>query len=161
MTLFLCAGGTVSLPAPDSALVNRSDGGHLIVSPARDVSERSELSADELHHWSDLVAATGWAMLQSLPQLEGGCLNYWEAGNWALHEQAEPVGPKTVVAHRRVHLHVLGRSRTAVHPSWLWGEAPLFPRFSDRKTWSSAFELLTTAECRTIAERLSERLRTV
>ena len=50
-------------------------------------------------------------MLATLPQLKGGCINYWEAGNWALHGDADPRGPKTPEAHRRVHLHLLGRQR--------------------------------------------------
>src|SRR3954465_4561251 len=105
--LFTCDGGTVCLPAADLVLVDRNDGGNLIVNPPRDVWERSELTAQELTHWGFLVAATGRAMLDTLPQLAGGCINYWEAGNWALNELAEPRGPKTAPTHRRVHLHLL------------------------------------------------------
>ena len=83
------------LPDEKLVLVDRSDGGNLIVNPPRDVWERSELTPAELVAWSFLVAATGRAMIDVLPQLEGGCVNYWEAGNWALHHDAEPAGPKT------------------------------------------------------------------
>lgn len=41
--------------------------------------------------WSFLVAATGRAMINALPQLEGGCVNYFDAGNWALHDAAPPL----------------------------------------------------------------------
>ena len=88
----------------------------------------SELTPVELMLWSFLVTATGKAMLDVLPQLEGGCINYFDAGNWQLHDQAEPKGPKTAKAYRRVHMHLLGRSRTATDPSWRWGEAPKFSR---------------------------------
>jgi hypothetical protein len=155
-TLFTCDGGCVVLP--DLVLVGREDGGHLVVNPPRVVWERSELTAVELCGWSALVAATGRAMIDSLPQLADGCVNYWEAGNWALHADAEPAGPKTVRAHRQVHAHLLGRSPDAIHPSWRWGEAPRFPAFVDRFSWAAEFERLTAGECAAIVSRLTDRL---
>jgi hypothetical protein len=156
LTLFECTGGRVVLP--DLVLVDRGDGGHLCVNPPRDVWERGELDPRELTSWSFLVAATGKAMLAVLPQLEGGCINYWEAGNWALNDEAEPRGPKTAPKHRRVHLHLFGRSRHATHPSWRWGEAPRFPDFADRTAWASGFEPLTVTECRAVVERTAALL---
>ena len=122
--------------------------------------ERGELTATELTEWSFLVAATGRAMLEVLPVLQGGCINYWEAGNWALHDDAEPRGPKTAPEHRGVHLHLLGRSRNAVSPAWRWGEAPAFPRFADRHEWASGFKRLNADECRAIVRRAIELLET-
>ena len=52
-------------------------------------------------------------MLDELPQLEGGCIGYWEASNWALNDLAEPRGPKSPREHRRVHMHLFGRSPRA------------------------------------------------
>jgi hypothetical protein len=158
LVLFSCDGGDVALPHRTLVLVSRSDGGHLVVNPPRPVWERSELTPKELGQWSALVAATGRAMLDALPQLEGGCINYWEAGNWALHEQAEPGGPKTAREHRKVHLHLLGRSPRATHPAWLWGEAPRFPRYKDRLRWASRFERLTADECWAVVSRVQVAL---
>lgn len=159
-TLFAGVGGRITLPDRKLVLVDREDGGHLCVVPARAVWERSALSAAELSAWSFLVAAAGAAMLAELPQLAGGCINYWEAGNWALHEQAEPKGPKTAPAHRQVHLHLLGRSRTAAAPAWRWGEAPRFPDFADRFAWAAEFRRLTADECRRVVARAERLLRT-
>ena len=153
--LFTGPGGRIVLP--DLLLVGRGDGGHLCVDPPRDVWERGELSARELTQWSFLVAATAAAMLETLPQLEGGCINYWEAGNWSLHGEAPPAGPKTAVSARRVHLHLLGRSRHATDPDWKWGEAPRFPPFADRLSWSSRFEPLREGELDAIV-RAARRL---
>jgi diadenosine tetraphosphate (Ap4A) HIT family hydrolase len=155
--LFTSAGGSVLLPI--TPLNCRQDGGHLLVNPPREVWERSELTAEELMHWSFLIAATGEAMLYSLPQLADGCLNYWEAGNWALNNAAAPLGPKTPREHRRVHLHVFGRSRTASHEDWQWGESPSFPPYAESKKWSSQFELLTSEECTSISKRIEVVLR--
>lgn len=158
-TLFTCAGGQLALPDHGAILVSRQDGGNLLVNPPREVWERSELTPTELTYWSFLVAAAGQAMLRTLPQLQGGCINYWEAGNWALNFEAEPRGPKTGPEHRRVHLHLLGRSRTAASPDLRWGEAPRFPDFADRKRWAAAHERLTSDECQRIVTEVELILR--
>ena len=151
--LLRCQGGTVVLPDERLVLCDRLDGGNLIVNPPRDVWERSELNAEELTMWTFLVAATGRAMLDVLPQLDGGCINYWEAGNWALNEQAEPVGPKRGPQHRRVHLHLIGRSRNAKSPAMKWGEAPSFPPYAERFQWAAGNQRLTAEECGAITSR--------
>lgn len=153
LRLFVCEGGEIVLPDRNSVLVDRRAGGTLIVNPPRAVWERSELTAAELTQWSFLVAAAGRAMLDVLPQLEGGCVNYWDAGNWALNDQADPAGPKAVRNHRQVHLHLLGRSRTSTDPAWRWGEAPNFPTFAERHAWAAGNERLSAAECGEIVMR--------
>nr|WP_316640066.1 hypothetical protein [uncultured Roseateles sp.] len=156
LILHACAGGTLCLP--DTLLCDRLDGGHLIVNPPRPVWERHALTPLELAQWSLLVAATGRAMLETLPCLAGGCINYWEAGNWALNDQAAPAGPKDVREHRRVHLHLFGRSRQAQHPDWRWGESPRFPAWRDVKAWTAAMTPLDDAECEAVAQRAAELL---
>lgn len=143
--IYHCNGGTVVLP--EMVLCDRRDGGHLVVNPPRTVSERSDLSPLQIAQWGLLVAATGRAMLEVLPHLQGGCLNYWEAGNWALNDAALPVGPKSVRECRSVHLHILGRSRNASHPDWRWGESPKFPDFASSKAWAANFVPLSASEC--------------
>lgn len=154
--IFACSGGTIV--CPEKVLCDRQDGGHLIVNPPRPVWERSCLTPHELARWSLLVAATGKAMLKALPVLEGGCLNYWEAGNWALNDRAEPAGPKDTEAHRRVHLHVFGRSRNSRDPDWRWGESPKFPDFAQSGQWASRYSPLLAWECRQISERVATLL---
>lgn len=145
------AGGTVLLPS--TVFLDREDGGHLIVKPPRKVWERSELSALELAHWCFLVSAFGRAMIDVLPQLEGGCVNYFDAGNWALNDAAPPRGPKRAREHRRMHMHIFGRSPRSKHPAWRWGEAPKLPDYKDRKSWAARFRPLQAQECAAIVER--------
>lgn len=159
LILFACRGGRIELPDRRLVLVDRRDGGNLVVNPPREVWERSELAPDELVHWSFLVAATGRAMIDALPQLAEGCVNYWEAGNWALNEQAEPPGRKTAPVHRRVHLHLLGRSPQAPSPHYRWGEAPMFPPYAQRHDWASTHERLTPRECRDVIAVVENSLR--
>lgn len=160
LTLFSCRGGRLTLPDRGTALVAREDGGNLLVWPARPVWERSELAPGELVAWSFLVAAAGYAMLTVLPQLAGGCLNYWEAGNWALNPDAEPPGPKNPRERRNVHLHLLGRNPATTSPTHRFGESPMFPRYAERATWGAGFDRLTADECRAVVAATEERLRT-
>jgi GNAT superfamily N-acetyltransferase len=155
--LLSCRAGSIVLPS--LVLVGRADGGHLIVNPSRAAWERSELTPDELVHWSMLAAAAGRAMIDELPQLAAGCINYWEAGNWALHDQADPIGRKDPRRHRVVHMHLFGRSPASSDPSWRWGEAPRFPDFVDRAAWSAHHEPLTPAECCRVIDKTVALLR--
>lgn len=158
IALLRSPGGTLLLPDRTAVLLDRADGGNLVVLPPRPVWERSELDREELIQWSYLVAASGRAMLEVLPQLAGGCVNYWEAGNWALNDEAGPPGRKRAEDHRRVHLHLLGRSPVASDPAWRWGESPVFPRFSDRLNWAATFERLTATECDAVVRHARHRL---
>jgi len=124
------------------------------------VWERSELTPVELAHFAFLVAAAGRAMIDVLPQLEGGCVNYWEAGNWALNDEAEPRGRKDARTHRRMHLHLLGRSPASTDPAWRWGESPRFPAFAERDSWAATFDRLTAGECYYLVSRADALLRT-
>jgi len=160
MTRVICSSTSGTVVVPERVLCDRRDGGHLVVNPPRPVWERSCLGAVELARWSLLVAATGRAMLDVLPVLRGGCVNYWEAGNWALNERAEPVGEKNPEFHRQVHLHVFGRSRAARDPDWRWGEAPKFPDYADAGAWASRFAPLSDDECERIGARISVLLDT-
>jgi hypothetical protein len=154
-------GGEVSLPDPRTIMVDRRDGGQLVVHPPRRVWDRTALTPPELAAWTVLVAAAARAMLEQLPQLEGGCLNYWDAGNWALTDAAEPEGPKSGPLHRVLHLHLLGRSPRADDPDWRWGEAPVYPAFADRFSWSRTKAALTAEECAAIVARARAVLRSV
>ena len=156
--LYQCAGGTIVLPAQGAALADRGDGGNLIVNPPHDVWERHLLNVDELTAWAHLISATGEAML-ALPQLEGGCINYWEAGNWALNHAAPPAGPKRADEHRSVHMHLIGRSRSAKSPDHVWGEAPRFPAYDRRQQWAERHALLTADECAAIVTAADDLLR--
>ena len=158
IALLASPGGTLLLPDRHSVLLDRADGGNLVVLPPRPVWERSELTSAELAQWSFLVAASARAMLDALPQLEGGVINYWEAGNWALNDAAAPAGRKRGDRHKNLHLHLLGRSPESANPNWQWGESPVFPRYAERLSWSSGFQRLTPAECQAIVDRTAALL---
>lgn len=152
-------GGTVSLPDPATIMIDRADGGQLVLHPPRRVWDRTALTRDELVAWHLLIAATARAMLETLPQLAGGCINYWDAGNWALNPAADPPGVKTAREHRVLHQHLCGRSPHSADPSWQWGESPFFPRYADRLAWSAGKHALLPSECAAIVARAAVVLR--
>ena len=98
-------------------------------------------------------------MIDVLPQLAGGCLNYWEAGNWALNDEAEPSGRKDARSFRQMHLHLLGRSPASTDPAWKWGESPRFPAFAEKISWAARYERLTADECSQVVSRAATLLR--
>lgn len=155
------SGGRVCLPDPATTMIDRADGGQLVLYPPRRVWDRTALTRDELIAWHVLIAATARAMLDTLPQLAGGCLNYWDAGNWALNPAAEPVGPKDPRVARVLHQHLCGRSPHSADGAWQWGESPFFPAYVDRFTWSAGKAAFTAAECAAIVYRTLAVLRDV
>lgn len=160
ITLFSCVGGKLILPSGATVFIDRRFGGNLILDPARPVWDRTEFSAVELTQWSFLVSAAAKAMLTTLPALKHGCINYWDAGNWALHPDAEPKGAKTGSEHRKLHMHLLGRSPLSEDPNWTWGEAPKFASFANRIEATVRNQRLNQDECRTIVEATGDVLRT-
>jgi hypothetical protein len=158
--IFSCAGGDIVLPDSRIVLVSREDGGNLVIDPPREVSDRTDLTPEELTLWTFLISATAKAMFDVLPQLEEGCMNYWDAGNWSLNDEAEPVGRKSGAIYRKTHMHLLGRSPNAKSESWRWGEAPRFPDYAQRFDWCAKCERLTPGECRAIVARAEEILLT-
>ena len=156
--LLRTTGGTVTLPDPTTIMIDRANGGQLVVHPPRRVWDRTALDAAEHAAWNALVSATARAMLEVLPQLDGGCLNYWDAGNWALNEAAAPAGAKRGREHRVLHLHLVGRSPHSADASWQWGEAPYFPPFADRFAWASGKAPLTASECAAVVDRARDVL---
>ncbi len=155
-TLLTCDGGTLNVPP--FVMIDREDGGNLWVLPPREVWDRSELTRDELIQWSLLVAASGRAMLEVLPQLKGGVVNYWEAGNWALNDASPPIGPKVGHIHKKVHMHLIGRSPSSTDNDWQWGESPSYPMYKDAERWMAKKQPLTFDECRNIANKTAELL---
>lgn len=149
-------GGTLCVPA--SPMINRADGGNLCVEPPKHIWDRSELNREELIQWSLLIAASGRAMLDVLPQLVGGVINYWEAGNWSLNEAANPQGPKVGSLHKSVHMHLIGRSPNATDPDWHWGEAPIFPTYEQSKAWMVNKKSLNSDEYQAISVRAADIL---
>jgi diadenosine tetraphosphate (Ap4A) HIT family hydrolase len=154
MNLFEAPIGRVALPNAGEVMNDRASGGHLVVYPARVVWDRTAFTRDELGDWSWLIACAARAMLEALPQLRGGCINYWDAGNFAMNDAAPPAGFKDAPAHRRLHQHLLGRSPQGTDADWPWGDAPVFPTYANRVAYCENRQPLDAGECAAISAHL-------
>lgn len=116
MTLASFSG--IDLIVPAVPHVSPSDGGHLVVRPARHVSSRIELGAAEVDAMHVLSCVAALALLRTgFAQWH----NFQENGNWS--------SPATC----HCHLHVYGRAVRGVDQ--LWSEALVFPLQADRPVW--------------------------
>ncbi|HEX8744433.1 MAG TPA: hypothetical protein VF712_14990 [Thermoleophilaceae bacterium] len=101
----VCRTRSMVVEMPVEPHVDRADGGHLIISPIREVKDRRSLppaEAVELMWLSALVAEVMFAVLPSFG-VAIGRINYQENGNWGAEDGDPPM-----------HLHLYGRARDSV-----------------------------------------------
>jgi diadenosine tetraphosphate (Ap4A) HIT family hydrolase len=128
--------------APDQALVTRTDGGHITITPVVRLADRSQLSpalAIELIYLTMLI---GEAMTSGLIDrgVDIGRINYQDNGNWGVFK---PEGPY-------LHYHLYGRAKNAkIHK---YGEACHFP-FRETGFYDQ-FEPLNAGDIHAIQEQL-------
>jgi len=93
--------------APEKCHVSRTDGGHLIIRPKKDVKERWELSPKKAIELMRLSMMVGEAMITGLNKrgIPVERLNFQDNGNWR-------IGTKK---HPHAHLHLYGRARNSKH----------------------------------------------
>src|SRR3954470_19038150 len=94
-----------SVDAAEEPLVDREDGGHIIISPKVKVRTRQDLEPALAIELMRLTIVTGEAMTKVLTRngVPIGRINYQDNGNWSVHK---PEGP-------HLHIHLYGRSITA------------------------------------------------
>ena|SRR5688572_30199223 len=81
--------------------VSRTDGGHIVISPAIKVEDRTKLSADLAKEMVLITIITGKAMRKAMKEqgIELGRINYQDNGNW------KP----------ELHIHLYGRGLNATY----------------------------------------------
>ncbi len=98
-------------------LVDRDDGGHVVIQPRRRIRSRQDLSPEQAIEFIRLTLIVGEAMTLGLSKqgVPIGRINYQDSGNWSVFK---PEGPF-------FHYHLFGRSLEARHQKY--GEALHFP----------------------------------
>jgi diadenosine tetraphosphate (Ap4A) HIT family hydrolase len=101
----------------DPPLVDRNDGGHIMISPKTRISTRQQLEANDAIELMRLTIVTGEAMHVVMNEhgVDIGRINYQDNGNWSVFS---PEGPA-------LHIHLFGRAKSAVHQKY--GQALFFP----------------------------------
>src|SRR5688572_2513879 len=84
----------------DRPLIDREDGGHIIIEPKRKIVDRQQLKASEAIEFMRLTLIVGEAMktVLSAHGITIGRINYQDNGNWSV---LKPEGP-------HFHLHIYG-----------------------------------------------------
>ena len=88
----------ISISLPKTPLNCQLDGGHLVVQPRRNISDRIDCSEREA---IELMAASMLAARAMYSVLKVEKVNYQEMGNWSL-DATEPA---------KLHIHIFGRQR--------------------------------------------------
>jgi len=104
MAIIYESGSFIVLSA-DTPLVDRNDGGHIIIEPRVKISTRQDLSAKQAIELMRLTIIVGAAMEKVMNQngVDIGRINYQDNGNWSVFK---PQG-----AH--LHYHLYGRAKSA------------------------------------------------
>ncbi len=97
--------------------ISREDGGHIIIRPKTDVSDRTKLTPELATELMRLTMVAGEAMTTALNRrgIDIGRINYQDNGNWSVFK---PGGP-------HLHIHLYGRAKSAKIQKW--GDACHFP----------------------------------
>lgn len=92
------------LESHEAAEVSRTDGGHLVINPKVNVSDRTELSPELAKEMALLTQIAGRAMKDGLAErgINLGRINYQDNGNWR-HE---------------LHVHLYGRAINATYQTY-------------------------------------------
>lgn len=107
--------------APDKPHLDRSEGGHIKISPKERVPDRQALRPGQAIELMRLSIVTGEAMQAVLNEngVDIGRINYQDNGNWSVFK---PEGPY-------LHVHLYGRAKSAkTNP---YGQACFFPHPDD------------------------------
>lgn len=91
--------------APEAPLVDRNDGGHIVIDPRQPVSDRQQLTpiqAIELMRLT-IVAGAAMTMVMNRHGVDIGRINYQDNGNWSVFK---PEGAM-------LHIHLYGRAKHA------------------------------------------------
>jgi diadenosine tetraphosphate (Ap4A) HIT family hydrolase len=89
----------------ETPLVDRNDGGHIIIEPKEKVSKRQDLSASQAIELMRLTIIAGAAMEKVMNQngVDIGRINYQDNGNWSVFKSQGP----------HLHYHLYGRAKSA------------------------------------------------
>lgn len=96
--------------AYERPLNTRRDGGHIVISPKKDYTDRTKLPPKEAIELMRLTMAVGEALETGLQRrgIPVVKVNYHDDGNWAVRRGEQP----------RLHIHVYGRAADATRQPW-------------------------------------------
>jgi diadenosine tetraphosphate (Ap4A) HIT family hydrolase len=133
MTNIIYMSDNFIVEAPCDPLVDRDDGGHIIIDPKTKITDRQQLTSSQAIELIRLTIVAGQAMKEVMTAhgVNIGRINYQDNGNWSVFD---PAGPS-------MHVHLFGRATTARYQKY--GEACHFPDKKSRPEFYRNFKPLT------------------
>jgi len=108
---------TFLVTTPSIPHIDKFDGGHLILTPLPEVSDRCELADPQAMEIMKLSGICGLA-LKTILNKQGILVervNYQDNGNWSYLLGKEP----------KMHIHIYGRAKNSIKQTW--GQGTYFP----------------------------------
>jgi hypothetical protein len=136
--------------AAPEPLVDRDDGGHVIIDPVVSVRDRQELIPKLAVEFMRLSVVTGQAMTTVMIKhgVDIGRINYQDNGNWSVFL---PEGP-------HLHLHLYGRATNAKYQRY--GQACYFPHKDENPGFYKHFQPLDAKDIFEIGNEIKRLLGT-
>lgn len=135
-----------TVEAPEKPLIDRQDGGHIVINPIEPVADRQMLTPYQAIDLMRLTIVAGHAMREVMRShgIDIGRINYQDNGNWSVFA---PGGPT-------LHIHLYGR---AIHARiQRYGEATYFPHRDREPEFYSRLEPLTQADIRAMGHEIQK-----
>lgn len=134
---------------PSLPLVDRKDGGHLLIFPKVKVVNRQALSVRQAIELMRLTIVAGEAMTRVLIKhgVDIGRINYHDDGNWSVFK---PGGPC-------LHVHLYGRAKSAKVQKY--GQALYFPHKEENPEFYKNCKSLTKRDVSAITSEIKKLLK--
>lgn len=136
-----------NIEAVDKPLVDRNDGGHIVINPKQRVSDLQKLLPVQAIELMRLLMVAGEAMSVALTKngIAIGRINYQDNGNWGVFLTEGP----------DQHFHLYGRAKNAIGQKY--GQALHFPHRNEQPELYEHLEPLTSDDILAIKTEI-ERL---
>jgi len=134
--------------AVERPLVDRDDGGHIVINPIVSIADRQQLTPREAIEFMRLSIVAGQALSTVMKKngVNVGRVNYQDNGNWSVFKPEGPV----------FHLHLYGRAVDARYQKY--GQACYFPHRDEQPEFYSSLKPLEDADIQDMRDEIQRLL---
>jgi diadenosine tetraphosphate (Ap4A) HIT family hydrolase len=125
-------------------LVDRDDGGHLVINPKIRIETIQQLTPLQAIELTRLTMVVGEALTMAMNKqgVDIGRINYQDNGNWGVFK---PDGPYC-------HIHIYGRAKSAKYQKY--GQALHFPHREEQPSFYEHLKPLNLQDIKSIGEEI-------
>lgn len=144
MTALIFETNNFIVEVPDYPLIDREDGGHIIINPKVKIRDRQALSPELAVELMRLTIVVGEAMTTALTNrgVDIGRINYQDNGNWSVFKDEGPF----------MHIHIYGRGKDAKIQRY--GQSLYFPHKDEDPNFYSGLRPLDAGDVEAIRDEI-------